>query len=272
MFDLCRPFFCRSVVAIVVAIVVVMSAGIVSSVKAAGPSPRIRVLIVAGNEPGESHDYVHNPDYLVAMLTSTRRFEVTRLTADPVRPVSDFLDRLTILRREDFDVVVTYLYKYADRNGYAQRIIDFVHAGGGLVAVHGSTGVFLNNPAWLRLLGARFTGHTHGRFTVDLLDRTHPVLAGLPASIEVDDEDYFHRMIAETPRTVLGTIRVRPQGNRPGASNDVMWVSESGAGRVFCTALGHGRPTWQSPVWQQLIAQAICWTAHQPIEIPPPVH
>ncbi len=225
------------------------------------------MLIVAGNEPGESHDYTHNPAYLEKTLTDTGRFAVTRLTADATHPVSDFLDGLTILQRADFDVVVTYLYKYADKNGWAQRIMDFVDAGGGLVAVHGSSGVFMNNPAWLQMLGARFTGHTHGKYTIDLTKPDHPALAGLPVSFEVEDEDYFHRILPGAERTVLGVIRHRPQGDKPGANNDSIWTCEHGQGRIFYTALGHGRATWQNPVWQKMIAQAICWTARQPAEV-----
>jgi len=237
----------------------------------AAPAGKIRVLLVAGNEPGESHDYVHNPAYLIQALDGTERFTFTRLTADAKKPVSDFLDGLSELKRADFDVVITYLYKYADRNGAAQRIIDFVHAGGGLVAVHGSSGVFMDNPAWLQMLGGRFTGHTHGKYTIDLLVPTHPVLAGLPASFEVEDEDYFHRILPGTERTVLGVIRHRPQGDRPDKNNDSIWTCEAGAGRVFYTALGHGRATWQNPIWQKMIAQAICWTARRPeaIDLPP---
>lgn len=231
------------------------------------PAEKIRVLLVAGNEPGESHDYVRNPALLADVLERSGRFTVTRLTADAKHPTADFLAGLLVLKRADFDVVVTYLYKYADRDGYAQRLMDFVHEGGGLVAVHGSSGVFMNNPAWLQMLGARFTGHTRGRYTIDLTDRAHPALVGLPASFEVEDEDYFHRLLPGTPRTVLGVIRHRPQGDKPGANNDSIWTCSFGQGRIFYTALGHGRATWQNPVWQKMIAQAIAWAAGRPAEI-----
>lgn len=228
---------------------------------------RIRVLLVAGNEPGESHDYVHNPDWLEQALAATGLFEVTRLTADASRPVSDFLEGLSVLRRADYDVVVLYAYKYADKNDYARRIMDFVGAGGGFVAVHGASGVFTNNAEWLRMIGAKFTGHTRGKFTIDLTVPAHPALAGLPASFEVEDEDYIHRLIAGTERTVLGVIRHRPQGDKPGQNNDSIWTCDHGSGRVFYTALGHGKATWQNPVWQKMIAQAICWSAHRAQEV-----
>jgi uncharacterized protein len=48
---------------------------------------------------------------------------------------------------------------------------------------------------------------------------------------------------------------------------DILWTREIGKGRVFYSALGHGKEAWRNPAWQKLIAQGILWAAGQPREV-----
>jgi type 1 glutamine amidotransferase len=48
---------------------------------------------------------------------------------------------------------------------------------------------------------------------------------------------------------------------------DILWTREVGKGRVFYSALGHGKDAWTNPSWQKLVVQGILWSAGQPREV-----
>ena len=117
---------------------------------------------------------------------------------------------------------------------------------------------------WTRLLGARFTGHIPGthKLNIVLTGTKHPITAGVePFSIV--DEEYKHRF-AEVDRHVLARFRERPPTSDQNANMDILWTREIGKGRVFYSALGHGKEAWENPAWQKLIIQSILWAAGRP--------
>jgi type 1 glutamine amidotransferase len=182
-------------------------------------------------------------------------FQVTRL---------DALKNLADVKRSDYDVLLFYGGPQA--NELQERAIEkFVDEGGGVVALHHSSAN--SSKAWLRLIGGQFAGHIAGlhKMTVEITDPNHPATKGVPA-FEIVDEEYKHKF-PDVPRTVLGKFKERPKGSDPKANNDIIWVREVGKGRVFYTALGHGKEAFENPAWQKLTLQAICWTAGKPREI-----
>ena len=48
---------------------------------------------------------------------------------------------------------------------------------------------------------------------------------------------------------------------------DILWTRQVGKGRVFYSALGHGKEAWENPAWQKLVVQGILWAADRPREV-----
>jgi type 1 glutamine amidotransferase len=227
----------------------------------------VRVLFVLGSPP--FHDIRTLPPILEKVLDQVGGFQVTRLEPPRDKAPNDpnHLAKLADIRRSDYDVLLFYTSGYNLNDAQERALEKFVEDGGGIVAIHGASGSFGNSKVWLRLLGAKFTGHIPGThmLNVVILDNKHPITAGV-GNFSIDDEEYKHRF-AEVDKHVLARFRERPPQSDQKANMDILWTREIGKGRVFYSALGHGKEAWQNPVWQKLIVQDILWAAGQPREV-----
>jgi uncharacterized protein len=239
---------------------------------AAAPAPAddakpVRVLFVLGSPP--FHDIRNLPPILEKVLDRVGGFQVTRLEPPADKRPDDpaHMARLAQVKRADYDVLVFYTSGYKLDETQERALERFVEDGGGIVGIHGASLTFGNSMMWMRLLGARFTGHIPGthRLNIVIDDPQHPITAGV-GDFTITDEEYKHRF-ADVEKHVLARFRERPPGSDPMANMDIVWTREVGKGRVFYTALGHGREAWENPAWQKLVVQGILWAAGRPREV-----
>lgn len=153
---------------------------------------------------------------------------------------------------------------------------DWLQAGGGWVGIHAAGDSSHKGWTWYvdNLLGADFTAHILGPQTqaatvrVELGD--HPVMAGLPASWEQEEEWYSWE---ESPRTrgfiplatvdeasydpfqrAFGSERDLRMGDHP-----VVWINCVGEGRSLYTAMGHWASAFDVPEYRLLLQNALAW-------------
>lgn len=136
-----------------------------------------------------------------------------------------------------------------------KNLVDYLSAGGGLVAVHCASHAFRNSDVYTELVGGRFHHHGHGKFRPVVVDAQHAITAGW-RSFDAVDETYVHDQLARDNEVVM--IRGEGDGYEP-----YSWVRRKGKGRVFYTALGHDDKTWSRPEFVDLLARAIGWTARR---------
>jgi len=231
----------------------------VASAQAARSGP-VRVLIVVGG----SHDIINLPPILEARLAQEGGFEVARLSPPAETPRDlTHLAKLATLSRQQYDVVLTYMIVPTLDRANQQALERFLEEGGGMVALHGSSASFKESDAWHRMLGGWFLGHLRGThpLKVSIVDRSHPVTAGV-ADFEAVDEEYCHEMTSGVERHVLAQFAARPEGSLcPNGPADMMWTRQVGRGRVFYSSLGHDAAVWKLPAWQQLAIQGLRWAA-----------
>ncbi len=227
----------------------------------------VRVLFVLGSPP--FHDIRKLPPILEKTLAQVGGFEVTRLEPPPDKAPNDpaHMAKLADVKRSDYDVLMFYTSGYNLNDAQERALEKFVEDGGGIVGIHGASLTFGKSQMWLRLLGARFTGHIPGthKLNIVIADKSHPITAGIN-DFSIVDEEYKHRF-ADVPRHVLARFRERPPGSDPKANMDIVWTRDIGKGRVFYCALGHGKDAWENPSWQKLIIQGILWSAGRPHEV-----
>jgi type 1 glutamine amidotransferase len=237
---------------------------------AADDAKPVRVLFVLGSPP--YHDIRTLPPILENVLAKVGGFQVTRLEPPADKPPNDpaHLAKLRDVKRADYDVLLFYTSKYNFDELQERAVQKFVEDGGGVVGIHGASFSFENSQAWTRLLGARFTGHIPGthKLNIVIADPKHPITAGV-GPFAVIDEEYKHRF-ADVERHVLARFRERPPASDQSANMDILWTREVGKGRVFYSALGHGKEAWENPAWQKLIVQGILWAAGRPREVTVP--
>jgi type 1 glutamine amidotransferase len=227
----------------------------------------IRVLFVLGSPP--FHDIRTLPPILEKVLDQVGGFQVTRLEPPKDKPPDDpaHMAKLADIKRADYDVLVFYTSGYKLSELQERALEKFVEDGGGIVGIHGASFSFGNSKAWMRLLGAKFTGHIPGTHPLNIViaDPKHPITAGIEP-FTIIDEEYKHDF-ADVDRHVLGRFRERPPKSDQKANMDIVWTREVGKGRVFYCSLGHGKDAWENPSWQKLIVQGILWSAGRPREV-----
>ena len=155
-------------------------------------------------------------------------------------------------------------------DGQKRAFLDFIRGGKGFVGVHSATDTFYHWPEYLALIGGYFNDHPwHQTVTIDVADRSNPIVAFLGSSLSIADEIYqisdfdyrhAHVLLQLDPRSVdptLDTVRPRFYGW------PLAWTRSYGQGRVFYTALGHEPAVWRDPRYQQLLSNAILWVTRR---------
>jgi type 1 glutamine amidotransferase len=137
-----------------------------------------------------------------------------------------------------------------------QALIDWVRAGGGLVAIEDANHTYDVAPnislPYIALIGGDFTGHSGFGPDTCYTAANHPSVAMLPASFAVTDEIYYFTKFAADNTVVLRC----GSDKRP-----ISWVRNEGAGRVFYTALGHADASWtMPPLVDGHVIPALLWT------------
>ena len=200
---------------------------------------RMKVLFEVGG--ADFHDPVNLPPIVEKLLEATGRFAVT---------ITEDRDQFKPDNISNYDLVVIYTTGGELSKEQEQGLIEFVECGKGLVGIHSATDSFKNSDAYWKLLGGQFTGHGAGTFGVKITGKSHCIVKGM-SNFEITDETYSHKFHPESQMIVL--MR-REEDGEPST-----WVQYYGEGRVFTTGLGHGKPAWENPVFQEMIVRASLW-------------
>jgi type 1 glutamine amidotransferase len=164
-----------------------------------------------------------------------------------------------------------------------QAVRAFIENGGGYGGLHSATDFEQsNNWSWYTnsLTGAQFAAHnvdgTPGTVVVAPQNPTHPVVVGLPATLNTVDEWYCVRKdITTVPgMRVLANLTgvAAPSGcTTPADPRPVVWIKEFPAqdaaglltGRMFYTIRGHNIARYSEAPFRRLVHQGVLWAAHR---------
>jgi type 1 glutamine amidotransferase len=121
---------------------------------------------------------------------------------------------------------------------------------------HFACGAFQEWPEFIGLAGRVWNGQGHdkrGPFTVRVVDKTHPVTAGLQ-DFETDDELYFCLKGDADIHLLCDAHSKKRKADHPQA-----FVFQPGKGRAFLCTLGHDTKAFEARSVQQLYRQAAAW-------------
>ncbi len=164
----------------------------------------------------------------------------------------DDLAYVTQERLADYDCVVMYANQAQHARvpePFLETLRAFVRGGGGFVALHCTSGCFMQSDEWREFVGARFVSHGAEVFQQEVVAPEHPVVRDWP-NFSSWDETYVQQH-GSGERVVL-TVR----GDEPWS-----WVRQEDAGRIFYSASGHDGRTWQQPGFLDLLVRAMDWTS-----------
>ena len=207
---------------------------------------------------GGGHDWKGNFKILRDILEKMGDFEITQ-SAD--------LDALKAETIKSFDAVLFYGSGLNFPDGDAGKeqekgLCDFIASGHAFVGIHSATDAFKKSQAYWELIGGQFAGHGGGKFPVRIYDKEHPITKGLE-DFEIQDETYSHNYHKNM------VIRALIRMDRGKEQQCMGWVQPYGKGRVFYSALGHGREAWTNPAFQRFVVRGIYWAVGRELKDPP---
>lgn len=214
---------------------------------------KVKVLIVTGFDVG-SHKWEESARLNQAILQKSDRFDVD---------ISSDKEVFASPKLRDYDVLVLNFgfWNEPDPSDEAKAgLLNYVKAGGGVVALHFACSSFQDWKDYHDLLGRVWVkgvgGHgPYGEFTVNVKSADHPVTKGLK-DFKTEDELYS-KLSGDAEIQVLATA----DSDWSGKTEPIVFVKSYGKGRVLQNVLGHGVDAKQNPAYQQLLRRGVEWAA-----------
>lgn len=258
---------------------------------------RLKVLIISGRNSYE-HDWTGVNNMLRTLMQDSKRFDV-RVTED--------FDQGDLAMLKQYDVV---LLNYSSRWNYAdpeqhiwsdkafKSLYQYVREGGGLVAYHSSFTWGRDIPEYKRLIGATMEPGTSrrappGAFPVHIVDRSHPITAGMREFIWTYNDDMYTNMSFDPAAKihVLATAHDASSAYDPrltgpkypaaaytpdklkamkglDADHPQIWTADYGKGRVFSITFGHDEVSLHFQPLQNLLLRGSEWAATGKVTLP----
>ena len=149
-----------------------------------------------------------------------------------------------------------------------KALIEFVKGGKGFVAIH--SGLYMcpqtKWPEYAEMVNAIFVSHPWvGKVRMIVEDQKHPATAHLGEAFEVVDEIYaFNPWSREKTHVLIsldnGSIDPKKgEGVRKDGDFGIAWCHPFGKGKVFYTALGHGKNVWAEERFQKHLLNGLLW-------------
>ena len=150
---------------------------------------------------------------------------------------------------------------------------DYIHAGGGFVAVHRA--LISGNRDWPwyeKLIGYPFRIHPYIQTAVvQIVDRSFPATMALPDHWIWTDEWYEFdaplatdlHVVLTVDETTYDPTKIWPgqHANGMGPAHPVAWYHNFEGGRAFCTALGHMAVLYRDQTYLDHLYGGIYWAA-----------
>jgi type 1 glutamine amidotransferase len=239
---------------------------------------KVQVLIITGRD---DHDWRGATAQMRQYLDAAGVFEV-RTTEEFRDAGAESLNR--------YDVAVLVYSDKAPEDHWTDRsraaLLEFVHSGHGLVVYHHSSTAFKDWPEFARMCGGNYYGRAQHSpihdFTVDIVDRDHPITRGLKKSFPQPQDELYANMQMQPSGSyrVLATAwddhalyngKSKAPLNGPGSHEPLLWTVDAGKGRVFAIMIGHSAKATQSVGWTTIFTRGVEWAATGAVTQPVPV-
>jgi hypothetical protein len=226
----------------------------------------VRILWLSGPEDhkGGEHDYIRIKELFVPLLKSIPRITVDEAFLFPTQKQFDRADlMIQFLHLPDLTVEQLAMYQ------------KFVDRGGRVVSIHESCIIRPVQRAekLAGCIGCSWKGNKSSRWskfdhdTPLFLKTEHPAFAGLPKSVQLNDESYWN-LLSRDNVEVIGAIAPAAEGKgtpfdrllkSKGVRGDAFWTYTTGKGKAFGTTTGHFTYTYHDPIYRLLLLRGIAW-------------
>ena len=172
----------------------------------------------------------------------------------------DYTEELADLNASNlsnYDTLILYAEHPHISEQQELALLTFVESGKGLVAIHCASNSFRNSENFTHLIGGRYSSNGYGDFTTNISPEqaNHPCLQTYE-TFETTGDTFTHKDLSED----ITVLQTRKEGTR---NEPWTWTRTQGQGRIFYTAYGNGRHTWENFEFHTLIANAVIWTSQK---------
>jgi len=214
---------------------------------------KTKVLIIAG---GSSHDFRKFFGDSDGATLSAAGFSVN-YTEDRDQAAAE-------IGKADV-AVVSVNRQFFDTPAYRKALFDFAAAGKGLVMLH--PGTWYGFAEWPELnaiiVGGGARGHDRiGKFSLNIVKPEHPIVRGVPASFEVEDELYY--LNAEPEKVPAGTAEIEVLAETSPSvkfkkPHPAVWTTRHPTARIVGITLGHDERVHDHAAFKTLLVNAVKW-------------
>ncbi len=231
---------------------------------------KVKVLVYTKNGKGFVHDNIPYAVKCIQKLGKENGFD-TDVSDDPTVFTEANLKQYTLLifPSTNNDVFDTDQQRLVFRR--------YIEAGGGFVGLHSVTGTERNWQWFKQMLGGTFAWHAiNQKFSVKVIDPSHPSVAGLPKVWERKDECYFAKELYPGIKVIMAHDFTTLDSSNPAQAEKIktysapfsglypaVWYQQFDGGNIWITALGHDKENYEDPVFIKHILQGINYVAGQ---------
>ncbi|MBL7813489.1 MAG: ThuA domain-containing protein [Saprospiraceae bacterium] len=228
---------------------------------------KLTVLVYSKNGKGYVHDNIPSAIACIQNLGKTHGFKVDTSSSPAV---------FTKENLEKYDLLVFTSTNNDVFDTDEQRLVfrHYIEAGGGLVGIHSVVGTERNWKWFKQLLGGTFSWHARfQKYRVNVIDKTHPSVKGLPVVWEREDECYFEKELYAGIHTFMVQDVASLKNDEKDAERvkqnmgsfvdyyPAAWHNFFDGGLAWITTLGHDKKDYSEPVYVQHILQGIEFVA-----------
>ena len=154
-----------------------------------------------------------------------------------------------------FDQVIVYTQGGKLTATQEKGLTSFVRNGGGFVGIHCAADSFVENSAYIEMIGGRFIDHgpCH-EFAVSVNDKTHPLTRRF-GDFRITDELYVLDQAKGDGKNVLMSAFWK------GKMEPMLYTKDYGKGKVVYIAMGHDRRAFTNAEFQKLCVRSVKWLA-----------
>ena len=216
---------------------------------------KTRVLLITGG-----HDFERGPFFKLFKENPNLTFQAVE------HP--DAQKMFSAQAAKDYDVIVMYDFNQKISEEAKANFMARLKDGKGLVVLHHAIATYPDWAEYWKIIGARYylqktnvdgvekarSAYKHGmHFTIHVADPEHPVTRGVK-DYEIHDEMYKWFDVAKECHPLLTTTE-------PESNPVIAWAKTYDQARVVYMQSGHDHFAYENPNFQQILRQAIQWTA-----------
>jgi uncharacterized protein len=228
-------------------------------------TPRFNVLVLA--ERGDQHE-----GFVAAALDWLTKLSAEKNFAITVINTPQDIDEESLAKYRVFIQLNYPPYHWSEKS--AAAFTKYIEEGrGGWIGFHHATllGEFDGYPMWNWFSdfmgGIRFQNYIADRAAglVNIEDRAHPVMKGIPASFIVTEDEWYTYNKSPRPNVhVLASVdesTYQPASTIKMGDHPVVWINETMKARNVYFQIGHHAQLLKNEDFKRMVSNAIEWAA-----------